>query len=48
MTGDSYVDRNLAKSRVLLMVGDHGRKVKDEGEQKFLVEELIMHRGYSG
>ena len=31
---------------MLLRVGDHGQKVQDEGEQKFLVEELIMHRNY--
>ncbi|KAL8565021.1 hypothetical protein ACOMHN_003397 [Nucella lapillus] len=38
--------RSLPKSRVLLRVGDHGQKVADSGEQKFLVEELIMHRSY--
>ncbi|XP_070187360.1 neurotrypsin-like isoform X2 [Littorina saxatilis] len=38
--------KNLPKSRVLLKVGDHGQKVVDEGEQKFQVEELILHRNY--
>ncbi|XP_076441683.1 neurotrypsin-like [Babylonia areolata] len=38
--------RNLAKSRILIRVGDHGLKVADRGEQKFLVEELILHRNY--
>ncbi|KAK7482293.1 hypothetical protein BaRGS_00026421, partial [Batillaria attramentaria] len=38
--------KTLAKSRVMIKVGDHGQKEDDEGEQKFEVEELIMHAGY--
>ena len=44
----SYIFSHKRKSEFRVIVGDHHQTEDDKGEQMFKVEELILHRQYSG